>query len=38
MLADPMLPEACANAHNFAGLIPGVGFLVAFGLTKLTEQ
>jgi len=35
MLADTMMPEAFAEAHNFAGLITVLGFLVAFVLTKI---
>ncbi|HEY8926377.1 MAG TPA: ZIP family zinc transporter [Polyangia bacterium] len=35
MLADTMIPEAFAEAHDFAGLITVVGFLCAFILTKL---
>jgi ZIP family zinc transporter len=35
MLADTMIPEAFAEAHNFSGLITVLGFLVAFILTKL---
>lgn len=35
MLADTMIPEAFEEAHEFAGLITVVGFLVAFILTKL---
>jgi ZIP family zinc transporter len=35
MLADTMIPEAFAEAHEFAGLITVVGFLAAFILTKL---
>jgi ZIP family zinc transporter len=38
MLADTMIPEAFEQAHNFAGLITVVGFLVAFVLTKVTEK
>jgi zinc transporter, ZIP family len=38
MLADTMIPEAFELAHNFAGLITVIGFLVAFVLTKLTEK
>ena len=38
MLADTMIPEAFEQAHNFAGLITVVGFLVAFVLTKITEK
>jgi ZIP family zinc transporter len=35
MLADTMIPEAFEEAHEFAGLITVVGFLIAFILTKL---
>jgi ZIP family zinc transporter len=35
MLADTMIPEAFAQAHDFAGLITVAGFLAAFVLTKL---
>lgn len=35
MLADTMIPEAFEEAHDFAGLITVIGFLVAFILTKL---
>lgn len=35
MLADTMIPEAFEEAHDFAGLITVLGFLVAFMLTKL---
>ena len=35
MLADTMIPEAFEQAHNFAGLITVVGFLIAFMLSKL---
>jgi ZIP family zinc transporter len=35
MLADTMMPEAFENAHDLAGLVTVVGFLVAFVLTKL---
>lgn len=35
MLADTMIPEAFAEAHDFAGLITVLGFLAAFILTKL---
>jgi len=35
MLIDTMIPEAFEQAHNFAGLIAVVGFLIAFVLTKL---
>ena len=34
MLADTMIPQAFEEAHNFAGLITGLGFLAAFVLTK----
>ncbi|HEV8184631.1 MAG TPA: hypothetical protein VGP40_01655 [Chthoniobacterales bacterium] len=37
MLADTMIPEACAEAHDFAGLITVIGFLAAFVLSKLSE-
>jgi ZIP family zinc transporter len=35
MLVDTMIPEAFADAHDFAGLITVVGFLAAFALSKL---
>lgn len=35
MLADTMIPEAFDEAHEFAGLITVVGFLLAFILSKL---
>ncbi len=35
MLADTMMPEAFAAAHDLAGLITVAGFLTAFLLTKL---
>jgi ZIP family zinc transporter len=35
MLVDTMIPEAFAEAHDFAGLITVLGFLAAFILTKL---
>ena len=35
MLTDTMIPEAFAEAHDFAGLITVAGFLAAFVLTKL---
>jgi zinc transporter, ZIP family len=35
MLADTMMPEAFDEAHDFAGLITVLGFLIAFVLTKL---
>ena len=31
-----MIPEALAEAHEFAGLITVLGFLVAFILTKIS--
>ena len=34
MLADTMIPEAFAEAHNFTGLITVAGFLAAFVLSK----
>jgi zinc transporter, ZIP family len=34
MLVDTMIPEAFEEAHNFAGLITVIGFLVAFALSK----
>ena len=34
MLVDTMIPEAFELAHDFAGLITVVGFLLAFGLSK----
>jgi ZIP family zinc transporter len=37
MLVDTMIPKAFEEAHNFAGLITVVGFLVAFILTKLND-
>ena len=35
MLADTMIPEAFAVAHDFAGLITVAGFLAAFALSRL---
>jgi ZIP family zinc transporter len=35
MLVDTMIPEAFETAHEYAGLITVVGFLVAFALTKM---
>jgi ZIP family zinc transporter len=35
MLADTMIPEAFEEAHDFAGLITVLGFLVAFMLAKI---
>lgn len=36
MLADTMIPEAFAEAHDFAGLITVTGFLAAFALSKMS--
>ena len=36
MLADTMIPEAFATAHEFAGFITVAGFLSAFALSKLS--
>lgn len=35
MVADTMIPEAFAEAHNFAGFITVLGFLAAFALDKV---
>jgi zinc transporter, ZIP family len=35
MLVDTMIPEAFQEAHDFAGLITVVGFLIAFVLSKI---
>jgi ZIP family zinc transporter len=35
MLVDTMIPEAFAEAHDFAGLITVAGFLVSFALSKV---
>ncbi|GAA6621686.1 ZIP family metal transporter [Scytonema sp. NUACC26] len=35
MITDTMIPEAFEQAHDFAGLIVVLGFLVAFVLSKL---
>ncbi len=35
MLTDTMIPEAFAEAHDFAGIITVIGFLAAFALSKL---
>ena len=35
MLVDTMVPEAFDETHEFTGLITGVGFLLAFVLSKL---
>ena len=37
MLVDTMIPEAFEQAHDFAGLITVLGFLLAFVLTKLSD-
>ena len=37
MLSDTMIPEAFSDAHNMAGLITVLGFLLAFLLTKLQQ-
>lgn len=37
MLADTMIPEAFAEAHDFAGIITVAGFLCAFVLSKKEE-
>ncbi len=37
MLADTMIPEAFADAHDFTGIITVLGFLVAFALSSLGE-
>src|SRR4051794_19004234 len=36
MLSDTMMPEAFAEAHDWAGVITVLGFLSAFVLTKLS--
>lgn len=36
MLVDTMIPEAFEVAHDFAGLITVLGFLIAFALSKAT--
>lgn len=35
MIADTLIPEAFAEAHDFTGLVTVAGFLAAFGLDKL---
>jgi zinc transporter, ZIP family len=35
MLVDTMIPEAFETAHDFAGLITVLGFLMAFALSKM---
>lgn len=37
MIADTMMPEAFEGAHDFAGVVTAAGFLVSFGLSRLTE-
>lgn len=37
VLIDTMIPEAYAEAHEYAGLITALGFLTAFALAKLGE-
>ncbi|GAA3928388.1 ZIP family zinc transporter [Hymenobacter algoricola] len=37
MIADTMIPEAFATAHNFTGLITVLGFLASFFLSKMGE-
>lgn len=37
MLADTMMPEACAEAHDFTGLITVMGLLAAFVLSRALE-
>jgi len=37
MLADTMIPEAFAEAHNFTGLITVIGFLLAFVLSTMLD-
>ncbi|WP_217473904.1 hypothetical protein [Stutzerimonas stutzeri] len=34
MLVDTMIPEAFETTHDLTGIITGVGFLVAFVLSK----
>ena len=36
MIVDTMIPEAFSEAHDGAGLVAVVGFLVSFSLTQLT--
>ncbi|WP_119268424.1 ZIP family metal transporter [Taklimakanibacter deserti] len=35
MIADTMIPEAFETTHNYSGLITVLGFIAAFGLSKL---
>lgn len=35
MLADTMMPEAHEGSHNLTGLLTVIGFLLAFGLSRL---
>ncbi|MBC7385200.1 MAG: ZIP family zinc transporter [Cryobacterium sp.] len=37
MISDTMIPEAFAETHALSGLITVVGFLCAFGLSKLSH-
>jgi len=37
MIADTMMPEAFEQAHDLAGLITVLGFLIAFIMTKLNS-
>ncbi len=37
MLADTMMPESFASAHDFAGILTVAGFLCAFMLSKSEE-
>jgi ZIP family zinc transporter len=36
MIVDTMIPEAFEMAHEFAGIVTAIGFLLAFALSKLT--
>lgn len=38
MLADTMIPEAFEKGHNLTGFTAVIGFLIAFVLSKLSEQ
>mgnify|MGYP000880603603 CR=1 FL=1 len=38
MLADTMIPEAFEKGHNLTGFTAVIGFLIAFILSKLSEQ
>ena len=37
MLVDTMIPEAFAEAHDLAGLVTVLGFLISFILSKSAE-